>query len=179
MICTGLRRCRCQISSFRNPIRGQLSPHESRSSLFCVDGLRSDGNKAYACACDRAVFDVNAYCYGHSGEVTDAAFQLEVATHWNTLRSGYHGFDAHLVMRQRVLEGAVYEIRDRDLPPAVGSLGNKTSVKGDHDRSPIALGVCVAQRTDDGASIANNRIGDERSGFRHGGLFACQLVGAL
>ena len=87
--------------------------------------------------------------------------------------------DRDLVVGQGVLERTGDEVADRDGAAAARALGDDLAAeRGDH-RGPVALRVGVAQRADQGAAGADDRVGDQGRGGGHRRLPLGEERGAL
>src|SRR5258708_1181257 len=76
---------------------------------------------------------------------------------------------------ERTLEEAV----DRNRALAPGRAGHELGVEREHDRAPVAGGVRVADRADQGSAVPDQRVGDPADGFDHERDQLRELLAAL
>ena len=89
------------------------------------------------------------------------------------------GLDRHLVVGEDGLERAGHELVGGDRAAPARALDHHDAAEGHHHRSPVALRVGVAQRADQRAAGADDRVGDQRRRGGHRGLAAGQDRGPL
>ena len=125
----------------------------------------------------RGVLDRDRHPGG--GEVADPALELEVAARAGAGRRGDDHLDRHLVVRENGLERPGHELSRGDRPVPARALDLHAAAEGHHHGRPVALRVGVAQRTDQRAADAHDRVGDQRRRGGHRGLAAGQDRGPL
>ena len=95
---------------------------------------------------DSVVPDTDFYAQGLTS--SDGIFELSTAVEINVGNTGD-------------------EVVHRDGAATVRALGDERAAEGDHDGSPVPLRVGVAERPDEGAAVADARVGDERCSGGH------------
>src|ERR671924_84139 len=143
----------------------ERGPGQRLLRSVCPEVPRPHARESYSRAAHGPVRERHMHRDRRRCEVTDLALQLQVGA--ARLRTGvrHAHLGDHLGGLERRRERSLEEVLDRDLAAALRSARHHAGSCRHQRRAPVALRVGVRQRSRDGAEVADDRIGDLRSGI--------------
>src|SRR5258708_2873416 len=147
--------------------------------LFGLEIRGADRGQADSRALDLSSVELDLHRNRDGGEVADLALELVIRA--AGVPAGQRNPDRgrDLVGPQGRGERTLEEAVDRNRALAPGRAGHELGVEREHDRAPVAGGVRVADRADQGSAVPDQRVGDPADGFDHERDQLRELLAAL